>query len=522
MVSNGAYIDSASADGLRKSLAEEFAAIYCLNLRGNQRTSGETSRREGGKIFGQGSRAPIAVTLLVRDPDHVGPATIHYHDIGDYLSREDKLARLTAFGDVSDIPWQEITPNAAGDWVNQRGELFETCAPLGDKAGRSAEAVFETYSLGVVTNRDAWAYNFSRDRPIANMDATIGFYEAERSRLARAVGSGVLPRTDEAVNGFVNTDPSRISWTRGLKHDLRLDKPAAMDAARAVASMYRPFCKQWLYFDRQWNEMVLKIPSLFPTPGHANRVIAVSGSDSSALMTNLVPNLHLVNTNQCFPRYRYVEVAEQGSLFATDGRYERHDAISARALDAYRARYGAEVCADDIFDYVYGLLHSPEYRERFAPELGKMIPRLPMVDAFFEFAQAGGRLGELHLGYESVDPWPLEGLPSPEADPASLRVEKMRFAGNARSPDHSTIVVNSSVALGGIPEEAHRYEVNGRTALEWILDRYQVKIDAASGIRNDPNDWSADPRYIVDLVARIVRVSVDSAAIIDELPQLRL
>ena len=246
-------------------------------------------------------------------------------------------------------------------------------------------------------------------------------------------------------------------------------------------------------------------------------------------------NLNVFDKTQCFPRYRYAEVTEQGPFFTgygtgsaagsgsddgTGAGFTRHDAISLRTLETYRTRYGAEVSADDVFDYVYGLLHSPEYRSRFAPELGKMIPRLPMVDAFFELAEAGRRLGQLHLGYESVEPWPLEGLPGAEADPATLRVEKMRFGGNARTPDRSTIVVSSSVALGGIPEEAHRYEVNGRTALEWILDRYQVKTDRASGIRNDPNDWSTDPRYIVDLVARIVRVSVESAAIIEGLPAL--
>ncbi len=294
--------------------------------------------------------------------------------------------------------------------------------------------------------------------------------------------------------------------------------------------MYRPFCKQWLFFDRQWNEMVYLQPSLFPTPEHGNRVIAVSsiGSRStfSALIVDAVPSLHFAdssNGSQCFPRYRYTMLEDDGtnvSMLGGTGGYERHDAISAHALDAYKVRYGAHVTADDVFHYVYGVLHSPEYRTRFAAELGKMIPRLPMVDGFAEFVGAGRRLAELHVGYESVDPWPLEGLPDPGVDPKTLRIDKLRFAGHARKPDKSTIVVNSHVTLSGIPEEAYRYEVNGRSAIEWILDRYQVKVDKASGIRNDPNLWSDDPRYIVDLVARIVRLSVESVEIVDGLPHL--
>lgn len=520
-VTNGAFIDSGSADGFRKTLADEFSAIWCLNLRGNQRTSGETSRREGGKVFGQGSRTPIAITLLVKDPGHAGPASLYYHDIGDYLTREDKLAKLGVFGDITGVPWETIAPNAAGDWVNQRSELFETFPPLGDKSGNGKGPIFDTYSLGVVTNRDAWAYNFSREALVSNMGATIDAYNDERTRFQAAVVAGTTPPTTDAVNAFVNTDPTRVSWTRSLKTDLRRNKLAVLDQAKAVPSMYRPFCKQWLYFDRQWNEMVLLMPSLFPTPAHANRLIAVSGVDASPLMADAIPNLHLVNTNQCFPRYRYVKADARGGLFGeTESGYERHDAISTWTLDAYRTRYGAEITADEVFHYVYGILHSPEYRTRFAAELGKMIPRLPMVDAFAEFSGAGRRLADLHVGYETLDPWPLDGVPDAGADPGELRVEKMHFGGGARTPDRSTIVVNPSVALSGIPEEAHRYEVNGRTALEWIIDRYKVRVDKDSGIRNDPNDWSDDPRYVVDLVARIVRVSVESVAIIEGLPLL--
>ena len=219
--------------------------------------------------------------------------------------------------------------------------------------------------------------------------------------------------------------------------------------------------------------------------------------------------------------YRYTEVGED-SLFSDASGYERQDAISSHTLDTYRTQFGDQVTVDDIFYYVYGLLHSPEYTSRFAAKLGKMIPRLPMVEAFWEFARAGEQLAQCHLGYESVQPWPLDGLPEEGADLKVLRVEKMRFAGGVRNKDRSKIIVNGHVTLSGIPEEAYRYEVNGRSAIGWILDRYQVKMDKASGILNDPNLWSNDPRYIVDLLARIVRVSIDTVAILDSLPVLRI
>ena len=549
-VSNGAYIDATSADGLRKALAEECSAIWCLNLRGGIRgRAGDQAKKEGGNPFD--IMTPVAITLLVKDLRRDGPAEIHYHDIGDYLTREDKLAALTGFSDVARVSWQQVTPNSVGDWINQRGELYVTFPPLGDKTERDADALFTTYSNGVKSNRDAWSYNFSRRAVLENMAATIGVYNAERARFGAAVRRGDARANDEEVSGFVDPDPRRISWTVNLKADLRKDKPASSDPTKAVASLYRPFCKQWLYFDRQWNERGLRIPSLFPAPEHGNRVIAVSGVGAgtgySVLMADVIPCLHLAgagNAVQCFPRYHYVTANEEDSLFtgsgygggaasgsgSSDGSgygtgygYERHDAISSCTLDRYRKRFGANVSADDVFHCVYGLLHSPEYRSRFAAELGKMIPRLPMVDAFAEFVADGQRLAELHVGYEQVEPWPVDGLPDKGASARQLHVDQLRFTGRGRDGDRSTIVVNDVVALSGIPEEAHRYQVNGRSALEWLIYRYRVKVDKDSGLVNDPNAWGdehGDPRYIIDLIARIVRVSVETVEVVESLPAL--
>ncbi len=528
-VTNGAFIDSASADGFRKALVDEFSAIYCLNLRGAIRgRSGDQARREGGNPFD--IMTGVAITLLVRRTGQVGPGRIFYHDIGDYLSREEKLARLQEFGDISGVGWEEITPNKAADWINQRSELFTTFMPLGekDKNGRAKEKVFTIYSNGVVTNRDAWAYNFSQTELLANMERTIDEYESERKAFAKRVANGLATRTERDVEAFIDTDPMKISWTRGIKNSLRKDKQATFSKTKAVVSVYRPFCKQWLYFDRQWNEMIYLIPSLFPTPAHENRVIAVSGlgsrSQFSVIATDCVPCLHLADASlgsQVFPRYHYVVPSPTGQLLEEESvdeyGYIRQDAISPQTLESYQKHYGVDITADDVFYYVYGILHSPEYRSRFAADLGKMIPRIPMVDAFDEFVKAGRALADWHLDYESVEPWPLEGMPDSGASERELRVEKMRYV---TKDDRSAIVVNPYVTLSGIPEEAHRYEVNGRSALDWIIDRYQVKTDKDSGITNDPNAWGIeheDPRYVVDLIARIVRVSVETMKVVDRL-----
>ena len=529
-VSNGAFIDGAFADGFRKTLVDEFSAIYVFSLRGNQRTSGETSRREGGKVFGGGSRTPIAITLLVKNRVASSPCSLYYHDIGDYLSREEKLTVVQGFGDIESVPWRHVIPNANGDWINQRDEAFAGFAPLGDKKSSASHPLFGVYSLGLVTNRDAWAYNYSRTAVLGNMERMIDFYNEQLSSFNAWAVESKLKRTTDDVERFVNRDPEQISWTVNLKEDLRKSKAARVDKQRIVLSAYRPYSKQWLYLDRQLNERVLLIPRLFPSSRHDNLVIATTGVGASrafsALITDAVPNLHLLDTGQCFPLYHYEPADDDNTLFADgeviDG-YRRHDAITDATLARYQAGYGAEVTKEDIFYYVYGILHSPEYKQRYASDLKKMIPRIPLVADFWGFSDAGRQLAAWHVDYEEVDPWPLDEIVTGTEN--AYHITKLRFAKNGKTTDRTRIVCNSQLTLAEIPEEAYRYEVNGKSAIEWIMDRYQVKTDAASGIVNDPNDWGReheDPRYIVDLLKRIVSVSMASTKIVDGLPALEI
>lgn len=527
-VTNAGWIDGASMDGFRKSLAGEFSDIWVFNLRGNQRTSGETSRKEGGKIFGQGSRTPVGIVVLVRKSGVSGPATIRYRDIGDYLSREQKLAMIRQEASIAGSEWQTIQPNADGDWINQRDGDFSTFVPLGDKKDPSSRPIFDIHALGVVTNRDAWAINSSTSALAANMSRMVHFYNEQRVALGHWCAKRAVPRTEKVVDEFVATvsDPTHISWTRGLKGDLRKDKPAHFDESRIVRTLYRPFNKQWLYLDRQLNENIGIMPRFFPQGEGSNLVIGVSGvgakSAFSSLISNMVPDLNLL-VGQWFPLFVYDEVTsgEQLDLLG-DEPPRRRSSVSEYTLSRFRNQYGSEVTEEDIFFFVYGLLHSREYTSRFEADLSKMIPRIPFVKDFWAHSVAGRSLAHLHLDYETVEPWDLHGLPSDGASASALRVEKMRFAKGAADHPKSAIAVNSQITLSGIPEEAYRYVVNQRSAIEWLIDRYQVKTDRASGIINDPNDYSDDPRYIVDLVARVVRVSVESVRIIDSLPPLAI
>lgn len=537
-VTNGSFLDHNNMDGLRKCLTDEYTHLYVFNLRGNARTQGEERRKEAGGIFGEGSRTPVVISIMVKDPAHVGPCELRYHDIGDYLSREEKLAIIEKFGSTANIEWQRLHPNDSGDWINQRDPAFDKFIPLGDKESGNGKTIFGIYSLGVVTNRDPWTYNMNRTALEATMRKMIAAYNVNRVRYFKAC-EGKLKDQWPEVEEVIDSDPKRISWTRALKADVKRGKAYDYEAESVVMSAYRPFAKQWLYFSRAFNEMVLLQPKLFPTARQRNVAISCTGvadrKGFSVFIADQVPNLHLTDTGQCFPLYWYERPntpdKPQGEMFAaagtsdTDG-YIRRDAVTDWAHDEFRKHYrDPSIGKDDIFCYVYGILHSPEYKQRFASDLKKMLPRIPFARDFRAFCDAGRKLGDLHLNYETLEPFPLtEESKRLVMEGNDYRVVKMVFGKRNGKPDRSVIVYNEHLTLRDIPLEAYDYVVNGKTAIEWIMERYQITVDKASGIKNDPNDWCAehgDPRYIVDLFKRIVRVSVESARLVRSLPPLQ-
>jgi predicted helicase len=536
-VSNGGYIDGNTADGLRKSLGQEFDAIYCYNLRGNQRTAGEQSRREGGKIFGSGSRNTVAILLLVKsakDPANAA-CTLHYRDIGDHLSREDKL-RILSTQDLESVPWEEIAPNVEGDWVNQRDQRFAAYQAIGEKDRQlAAKAIFEVHSGGLKTGRDSWVYNFSKQRLTENVESMVDFYNGQVASFAKhARAAGIASPTADAAEAFIDYEQTKFSWNRIDKSNVARGVTYTFDREREYTASYRPFTKQHVIFDARLNDMVYQLSRLFPTPSHANVGFYITGPGAdepfSVQMIDMIPDLHAVGTRSAGPffcRYTYREMAVDGGLdFGTEDSYERADNITDTALAAYRKAYSdPSVTKDDIFFYTYALLHSPEYRDRFAADLKKSLPRIPRVRDFHGFAAAGRKLSDLHLGYEAATPYAgiVEGVKgATSATPAAelYRVTKMKIPKVKGQPDRSTIIYNTRVTLSNIPEEAYRYQLGARSAIEWIIDRYQVKTDTASGIINDPNDWSGDPRYIIDLLKRIVTVSLETMKIVDALPAL--
>lgn len=526
-VSNGAWLDSNSSDGFRKVIEKEFSSIWVFNLRGNQRTSGELSRKEGGKIFGSGSRTPISITLLVKNPKATNEkATIHYHDIGDYLSQEQKLAFVKKFQSVAntEMKWKTLKPNEHGDWINKRNDLFDTLIPLdpSQKFHEKTDSFFTTYSLGVGTNRDAWCYNYSNQTLLRSIKTTIDFYNEQRGNFHSLV------KASKKAKEFVSFDATKGNWTAEWIRKLESNSEIQLNNHNVVKGQYRPFQKQFLYFSPDLNSRVYQIPKFFPSTRVENLVICISCVGSSngvaVLMSDSVPNLHFNGDSQCFPLYYFEERAKNSpSLFdaAGDSEYIRRDGVSDFILERAKKVYGKNVGKEDIFYYVYGILHSPDYRTAFANDLKKMLPRIPLVEDvrdFWKFNKAGRALAELHINYEDVPPY--DGVEVSGDSSGNFKVQKMRFP---KKGQQDSIIYNSKIVVSNIPEKAYEYVVNGKSAIEWIMERYQVKTDKNSGITNDPNDWAEEvgnPRYILDLLLSIINVSVQTVEIVDGLPEL--
>ena len=409
-------------------------------------------------------------------------AVIHYHDIGDYLSREEKLKIIDDFGDIAHIDWQLLTPDQHGDWLNKRDSEFDSYIPLApeEKFDYLAKSWFTVNSSGLKTGMDAEAVNFAAESVVRAITKKTG--RGDRNRLTECA--------------------------------------------------YRPFNKMWLYYDREVNQRQYRIPSVFPAANFVeekclNKVICVTGAggskEFSCTITDCVPDLHFCGDVQAFPLYWYEKIERNDSVMELPGLekqsgYIRHDAISDFILMEFRKIVGPRVQKEDIFHYVYGALHKPSYRAKFAADLKKQLPRLPLPKNRKEFEKAekiGRELANLHLHYEEIDPWPLD-----EVGKVDYHVTKMAWAKDGKDVRKDMLVVNENLTLAGIPEEAHQYVVNGRTPLEWLIDRYQIKTDSESGIVNDPNKWGEEhdyPEYIVELVKRIVRLSVETVRLVGEL-----
>ena len=504
-VTNNSFLDAVAFDGMRKHLADDFDAIYILDLGGNVKKNPKLS----GTIHNVfGIQVGVSINFFIKRRDNANSqAEIFYARVDEFWRKEDKYRYLDSKKHYRNIEWKLIKPDRRYTWLTEGlHSEFETFIPLGTKETKAEKCeaegvIFQTYSNGVKTNRDAWAYNFNRNALAENISGMIDTYNAEVDRWKRRGNREVN------VDDFVASDEAKIKWSGDLKLKLESGTITNFSQEKVRVSLYRPFTESNLYFDRVVNNRVYVFPSIFPAPKteRENRVICVTAVGNKkpfhCLMVQQIADLHLTGDSQCFPLYTYDE----------NGRNRREN-ITDWALAQFRAHYQDNTINKwDIFHYVYALLHHPDYRERYQANLKRDLPHLPYAPDFWGFAKAGGRLGEIHIGYEEVPEYPLHFIENREV-PINWRVEKMKL-----SKDKTQLVYNDFLILDGIPAKAFDYRLGNRSALEWVIDQYRVKTDKRSGIVNDPNRADA-PRYIVKLIGKVIAVSLETVEIVESLP----
>ena len=522
-VTNGAWIDGTATTGFRKTIEKEFTSIYVFNLRGNQRTSGEISRKEGGKIFGGGSRTPIAITLLVKNPNEKREkAKIYYYDIGDYLSREEKLSKINDFKSIGSkkMDWQILNPNEEGDWINQRNDKFKDFIPLIDKDNKNNKETFFTMSSnGVFTSRDSWVYSYSKTNLEKNMKETIAFYNKEIEKVLNARKKD----KNKAVEDIIDTNPKNISWSRDLKKRANSYKFDEFNKSDIVISLYRPFTKQYLYFNRFWNECQYQ-QDKFKTSLSIGTLGIGGNKEFSITVLNNNGDIQTLQNGIFYPLYYIEEDSKDKSLFETlDGveKESKKDGISDYIYNLAKEKYSTKITREDIFYYVYGFLHNEDYKKEFEADLKKLIPRLPLVDDYNTFkiySDIGRELADLHLNYENIERDSNIIVEGEESN--NFKVEKMRFTNKDKK---DTIIFNSDIKITNIPLEAYDYQVNGKSAIEWIVERYAITANKDSGIENNPNLWceeNKNPRYILDLLLSVISLSLKTNELIKKLPRI--
>ncbi|GAA7085937.1 hypothetical protein HpBGD13_09980 [Helicobacter pylori] len=516
-VVNGSFIDSKSADGFRKSVAKEFAHLYVLNLRGNARTSGETFRKEGGKIFDSGSRATIAIIFFVKDTS-VKNNTIDYYDIGDYLKREEKLYRLVQFENLDSVAFETITPNEKGDWINQREDAFDKLIPLKRDKKLQNPSVFDTNSLGVASGRDPWVYNFSPKILTQSVQKCIDTYNADLKRFNECFREAFKQRTKGVKpadlykhlnDREITTDKTKIAWVRNLKTQLVKGKKLDDFSQEKISvSLYRPFNKQYFYDERElfsWSFCNMK--KIFPDKSAGNVVInsgVGNGKDFSALVSDCISDCGLISPNQAYPLYYYDDLGR------------RDYAISGYALNLFRRHYeDNSIAEEEIFYYIYAIFHHKGYLEKYKNSLAKEAPRIALSPDFKELSVLGKQLAELHLNYESGEMHESvkhTTLMNTE-EKGYYDVEKMTKKGDS-------IIYNQNITITKIPKKAFDYVVNGKSAIDWVIERYQKTMDKESLIENNPNDY-AGGKYILELLCRVIQLSEKSVDLIEKISEKR-
>ncbi|GHQ82203.1 hypothetical protein VN0406_13990 [Helicobacter pylori] len=513
-VVNGGFIDSKSGDGFRKCVVQDFAHLYVLNLRGNARTSGETFKKEGGKIFDSGSRATVAIVFFVKDSS-VTNNTIYYYEVEDYLKREAKLHLLAGFENLESVPFKEITPNNKGDWINQREDEFEKLIPLKrDKKLKIFDTIFDINSTRVMSGRDPWVYNFSPDSLRCSVQKCIDTYNADLKRFNVHFREAFKQRTKGVKPGDrykhlndkeITTDKTKIAWTDGLKNHLIKNKNLQESHKdRIRLALYRPFNKSWLYWDKNWINRQGQFSKIFPNESFENVVINTgvgNGKEFSALASDCIS---MILHNQAYPLYYYDDLGN------------RHYAISGYALNLFRKHYeDSSIVEEEIFYYIYAIFHHKGYLEKYKNSLAKEDPRIALSEDFKELSILGKELAELHLNYESE-----ELHASVEYKTLMNAEEKGYYDVETMTKKGDRINYNNHIAITKIPKKAFEYVINGKSAIDWVIERYQKTTDKDSLIENNPNDYKGS-KYIFELLCRVITLSVKSVDLIEKISEKR-
>ncbi len=498
-VSNNSFIDQIAFDGMRKHLSSDFTKLYHVDLHGNVRSNPKLSGTTHN-VFG--IQVGVGITVAIRSEEHT-QKTIHYVRVPEFWRKEVKLHWLDTKGAIQNIEWQDLVPDSKNTWLTSHNSAeFTTFISIGNKEQKSHQvreinAIFKDFTIGVISSRDRVVYDHNFSVLLERVRQFIEDYNGEVFRYQHSEKLG-------SVENFIRYN--KIKWSRDLIADLQRGRMATFTTQKFRYANYRPFCKQAFFFDSILNQDLIRWPAYLPSfdTEAENQIICVSSIGSNkpfqSLITSLIADFHFIGDTQCFPFYTY----------DTDGTNRREN-ITDWALAQFRAQYADPAISKwDIFYYVYGVLHHPGYREKFADALKRELPRIPYAPEFKAFAEAGRALADLHLNYETVAPYKLRWVEAKDK-PQSFHVEKMKL-----SKDKTQIIVNETLTLADIPARAFEYRLGNRSAVEWVIDQYQVSTDKRSGITSDPNR-ADEPRYIVDLVGRVVAVSVETARIVEGL-----
>ena len=486
-ITNSSFIDGIAMDGMRKALLEEFSNIYVINLKGQiRRRTREQAIVEGGNVFD--IMTGVAITLLVKDEGFSEKGTLHYLDIGDKLSKKEKIEKLSGWKSIASIldDFSEIVPNEKGDWINQRDSNFDELVKIGDK--RSDDALFIDYTGGIKTGRDAWSWGFSKEKVISATKESLEYYNEHLGDI------------------FVYGDETqKLSWTRSLKQRFERNERISFDGNRMYTGVYRPFTKKHVYYAPAMVDMQYQMSKVLPNSNSSNLLISISNKTEGKKFTSLfiqnIPDVNLfAGGSQNLPQWLYDNMGAYTAI---------RDNILSQLTDLKE---------EEVMYYIYGVFHSKQYEQLYSEDLAKSFPRLPNLKHKDKYVEIGRKLAELHLNYEK-QPAPKEVELVLKKTKPTYKVKKMK---PATSDKLGSIIYNEDITIKNIPERAYNYVVNGRSAIGWIIDQYRIKVDKKSGITDDPNDFSEDPKYILNLLLSIITVSMKTLELIDELPEFEV